>query len=61
MSEYAHKVLAPKLSSKQREFLFKYFTELFSDGFESGDFSAWDLTQNNVSVETDNPHHGSYN
>ena len=44
MSEYAHKVLAPKLNEKQRTLLFKYFTELFSDGFESGDFSAWDGT-----------------
>jgi len=41
MSEYAHKVLAPKLSPEQRKLLFKYFTEFFSDGFESGDFSAW--------------------
>ena len=35
MSDYAHKVLAPKLSPIQRELLFKYFTELFSSGWEN--------------------------
>lgn len=45
MSEYAHKVLAPKLNEKQRQLLFKYFTTIFSDGFESGDFSAWTGTE----------------
>ncbi len=66
MSEYAHNVLAPKLTPKQRELLFQYFTELFNDGFESGDFSAW--TRTNISgagsaliVEDVNPHHGTYN
>jgi hypothetical protein len=66
MSEYAHKVLAPKLTQKQRELLFQYFTELFSDGFESGDLSAWDgsYADNGCSVvgsDTSYPHHGSYN
>ena len=41
MSEFAHKVLAPKLTEKQRQLLFKYFTTIFEDSFESGDFSAW--------------------
>jgi hypothetical protein len=64
MSEYAHKVLAPKLTSKQRKLLFQYFTELFSDGFESGDFSAWTGTTTTnggtVSVVDTVFHHGSY-
>ena len=42
MSEYAHKVLAHKLAPEQRKLLFEYFTELFSDDFESEDFSEWD-------------------
>jgi len=40
-------------------------TELFSDGFESGDLSAWTDTQigtgGAVTVESTNPHHGTYN
>ena len=42
MSKYAHNVLAPKLTPKQRELLFQYFTELFTDGFEDGTIDAWD-------------------
>ena len=59
MSNYAHKILAPKLSPEQRNLLFKYFTELFSDGFESGDFSAWTATSN-VSIVESPVHHGDY-
>jgi hypothetical protein len=65
MSDYAHEVLAPKLTENQRTLLFKYFTDVFSDGFESGDFSAWTGTVTSsgetCAVETVNPHHGSYN
>jgi len=66
MSEYAHKVLVPKLTQKQRELLFQYFTEIFSDGFESGDLSAWDVSFADdgcsvVGSDTTHPHHGSYN
>jgi len=65
MSEYAHKVLAPKLNEKQRQLLFKYFTTLFEDGFESGDFSAWSGTSTTsgqtIEVTTANPKQGSYN
>ncbi|MCW4016644.1 MAG: zinc ribbon domain-containing protein [Candidatus Bathyarchaeota archaeon] len=34
MSEYAHKVLAPKLTKKQRVLLFEYFTEFLNSGWE---------------------------
>ncbi len=65
MSDYAHNVLAPKLSPEQRELLFKHFTEIFSDNFESGNFDAWTdtVTAGNatMTVETNNPHHGTYN
>jgi hypothetical protein len=60
MSEYAHKVLAPKLSPEQRELLFRYFTEFFSDGFESGDFSAWTGTNGSPTIVESPVHHGSY-
>jgi hypothetical protein len=38
-----------------------YATTIFSDGFESGNFSAWNSTSGSISVEANNPHHGSYN
>ena len=64
MSEYAHKVLAPKLTPKQRELLFQYFTELFSDGFESGDFSAWTSTSaespSTIEVQSTIKYSGTY-
>jgi len=61
LSNYAHRVLAPKLSSKQRELLFKYFTELFNDGFESGDFSAWVTGGSGTTTIIEDPvHHGDY-
>jgi hypothetical protein len=64
MSEYAHKVLAPKLTPKQREQLFQFFTELFTDGFESGDFSAWTSTYQATGCTTEvidtDPHCGTY-
>jgi hypothetical protein len=60
MSEYAHKVLAPKLTPKQRELLFQYFTELFSDGFESGDTSAWNGTNGSPIVTSSFSYRGNY-
>jgi len=65
MSEYAHKVLAPKLSEEKRQLLFKYFTTIFEDGFESGDFSAWDGTtvtadEADLSVQSTEKYQGGY-
>ncbi|MFQ6062616.1 MAG: hypothetical protein ACE5J9_05515, partial [Methanosarcinales archaeon] len=63
MSDYAHKVLVSKLNPEQRKLLFKYFTEIFSDDFESGDFSAWDGeedTGDKFGVGSTVVHHGSY-
>ena len=60
MSEFAHKVLAPKLTEKQRQLLFKYFTTIFEDGFESGDFSAWTGTDGSPSVQSSVVNSGSY-
>ena len=36
-------------------------TQIFADGFESGDFSAWTGVVNSPAVETNNPHHGANN
>jgi hypothetical protein len=60
MSEYAHKVLAPKLTQKQRELLFHYFTELFSDGFEGGNFDLWTNTFGSPTVVENPVFDGSY-
>lgn len=60
MSEYAHKVLAPTLTSEQRKLLFVYFTEFFNDGFESGDFSEWTSTSGSPGVQSSVVHDGSY-
>ena len=38
----------------------QFFTELFSDGFESGDFSAWTGTNGAIAVVGSPVHHGSY-
>lgn len=67
MSEYAHKVLAPKLTPEQRELLFHYFTELFRHGFEGGDFGedpetgySWTGTNGTPQVLDTDSHHGTY-
>ncbi|MBA7672233.1 hypothetical protein ES703_80408 [subsurface metagenome] len=60
MSDYAHKVLAPKLSPEQRELLFKYFTVLFSDGFDDGTFDAWSTVVGSPTVVTAQKHHGTH-
>ncbi|MBA7661886.1 hypothetical protein ES703_69906 [subsurface metagenome] len=60
MSDYAHKVLAPKLSPEQRELLFKYFTILFRDGFDDGTFDAWSAVVGTPTVVTTQKHHGTH-
>jgi len=35
-------------------------TEIFSDGFESGDFTAWTSTVGTPTVDTEPVHHGTY-
>jgi hypothetical protein len=66
LEEYVHKHVFPRVSNAQRDYLAQYFTEIFSDGFESGDLSEWDgsYADSGCSVvgnDTTYPHHGSYN
>ncbi len=64
LEDYVHKHVFPKLSQAHRDYLAQYFTTLFTNGFESGDFSAWTGTDSGsatISVESANPHHGTYN
>ncbi|HEX68708.1 MAG TPA: hypothetical protein ENG10_00220, partial [Candidatus Bathyarchaeota archaeon] len=64
LEEYVHKYIFPRISAKQREYLAQFFTTLFEDGFESGDFSAWTDTYTEgsptVSVVSNPVHQGSY-
>lgn len=65
LSEYAHKVLAPKLSAEQRELLFKHFTIIFQTGFEASDcatldFCEWTGTDGTPAITSGSAHHGTY-
>ena len=60
LEEYVHKHIFPRIPAKQREYLAQFFTEFFSDGFESGDFSAWDSTTGSPSVQSSVVNSGSY-
>lgn len=64
LETYVHQHVFPRISEFERNYLTKYFTELFSDGFETNDFSKWDgVYEENgtITVETNNPHHGTHN
>jgi len=64
LERYVHEKVFPRISAKQRKYLAQFFTELFNDGFESGDFSNWTETYTTsgetAEVITTDPHHGSY-
>jgi len=65
LEAHVHKYIFPKVSPFHRAYLTQFFTEIFSDGFESGDFSAWTGTAKSsgetCEVESADPHHGTYN
>jgi len=64
LKRYVHEKIFPRISAKQRDYLAQYFTTLFEDGFESGDFSAWSGTSTSggsIEVTTANPKSGNYN
>lgn len=65
LEAYVHKHVIPRVSEFERNYLTKYFTVLFADGFESGDFTAWTGTSISAGctceVENLHPHHGTYN
>jgi hypothetical protein len=64
LEEYVHKHVFPQVSQAYKEYLTQFFTELFNNGFEEGNFSAWTgtTTSNNgaITVVSDQTHHGSY-
>ena len=64
LEDYVHQHVFPKISARQRDYLTQFFTEIFSDGFESGNFNAWTGTETggngSITVVSDQTHHGSY-
>ena len=60
LEAYVHKHIFPRVSEFERNYLTKYFTVLFSDGFESGNFIAWTGTTGLPSVQGVVVHHGSF-
>ena len=64
LERYVHEKIFPRISAWQREYLAQFFTTIFEDDFESGDFSAWSGTfvdaGSSAEVGTDHVHHGSY-
>ena len=60
LEKYVHKHVFPKVSASQREYLTQFFTTLFSNGFEEGNFTAWSYTMGAPSIVNTPVHHGSY-
>ena len=60
LEAYVHKHVFPRVSEFERNYLTKYFTILFQDGFESGNFSAWTSITGTPTVVTSPVHHGTY-
>lgn len=64
LEDYVHKHVFPRVSQAYREYLTQFFTELFNNGFEEGNFSAWTGTEigsgNTAEVSNAQAHHGTY-
>lgn len=60
LEDYIHGYVFPRVSQAQRNYLAQYFTELFTDGFESGDFTAWTGTGGTPTIVSNPVHQGSY-
>ena len=65
LEDYVHKHVFPKVSQSHREYLAQFFTVIFADGYESGDFSAWTQTLSGGGgstpvIDSNTVHHGSY-
>src|SRR3989337_3644689 len=63
LEAYVHKHIFPRVSEFERNYLTKFFTEYFNNGFEEGDFSAWTSVNDSggrLSVQGTTVHHGSY-
>jgi hypothetical protein len=64
LERYVHEKVFPRVSAWQREYLAQFFTIIFQDGFESGDYSAWSSTtvsgNGTLTINSSIVHHGVY-
>jgi len=60
LSDFIHESVFPKLDQDERNYLAQWFTTIFSDGFESGDFTAWTGTFGTPEVLDTKKHSGTY-
>jgi len=66
LEEYVHQYFFPRISESERNYLTKYFTELFSSGWENSggadatDGGAWTGVSNTPTVVASPVHHGNY-
>lgn len=66
LEEYVHKHVFPRINEFERNYLTKYFTVLFSSGWENSggsdvtDGGAWTGTNGSPTVVSSPVHHGSY-
>jgi len=64
LEAYVHERVFPKISQSHRDYLTQFFTVLFSDGFESGDFTAWTGTASGaggtITTSEEQRHHGKW-
>jgi len=63
LENYVHQHIFPKVSPLHRAYLTQFFTTLFSDGFETGNFNNWtgtDYLGDAPTVVTTQKHHGTY-
>ena len=60
LENYVHEHIFPKVSPATRDYLAQFFTELFNNGFEEGNFSAWTAISGTVSVQSTTKHTGTY-
>jgi hypothetical protein len=60
LSAYVHQKIFPSLSETHRNYLARYFTTFFTNGFEEGDLSAWDSTGGTPEASTTSPYTGTY-
>jgi hypothetical protein len=64
LEQYVHRQVFPKVSASQRAYLTQFFTEIFSDGFETGNYNNWTGTTigagNTLEVSSTYAHTGTY-
>ena len=60
LERYVHKQVFPRVSAAFREYLTQFFTTFFNNGYEEGNFSAWDGSFGSATIVTSPVHTGTY-